>query len=287
MKKILFSVLAVLFLAATAGPVSADGGGPVRPATEAEKTYNSTVLKTFKDAMPKALEGWEMIEGDAPAPLETVNEGFEKYPCVVNFSSNWKKKISPEDENKKLEEGAKIMKAGEEKMQEISKKQEALSVKIGKAVEAGNMAEMEKLKPEMEKIAKEAEAYAAEQQKKLGASSFAELSRDVKADIHIETNASSFSIDSTVKETAKIEDALAFRSETEENIDGREGRTTILIGDWKRKQDGEAVSMEAALDAKTTHTRAQTIKIDIIAAKATAEKLVRSMDIKSLKALLK
>ena len=287
MKKTLFSILVVLFLAACPAAVSADGGGPERPATEAEKSFQSSALKAFKDAMPKSLEGWEPEERDEAAPIERVSEGFEKYPWLISLQTNWRKKMSPEEENRRIEEGGKIMKAGEEKMKELTKKQEAVSEKIGKAAESGNMAEMEKLKPEIDKIAKEAEAHAADQQKKLLASPFAKLTRDAKAQIHVEANSSSFSIDSSVRETAPVEGAAAFRSETEENLEGREGRTTILIGDWKRKQDGEAVSMEAALDPKAPHTKIQTIKIDITGAKGTAEKLINSINVKSLKTLLK
>jgi len=179
------------------------------------------------------------------------------------------------------------MKAGEEKMREISEKQKAVSEKLGKAAETANMAEMEKLKPEIEKISKEAEAHAAEQQKKLLASPFAELTRDANAMIRIEANQSSFSIVSSARETARIEDSITFRTETEENLDGHEGQTTILIGDWKRRQDGESVSMEAAIDPKAPHAKVQAIRIDITASPATTEKLIKSIDFKILKALLK
>jgi len=290
MKKFnLFSII-VFILLVSISYSSADGGGPQRKITAAEKAFYEAVYKTLLAALPKVPEGWQAEEGEEYAAPEDVSEGFGKEPVRVYVHRGYKRIIPEKEQQEKMDIGAGIMKENQAAFEKIMKKQEELAARMAKAGEAMDMAEIERLKPEVEKNGKLAEELAKAQDKKLSDSPFGDLSKNIAASVHFEVNEPSYDVLDNAKEIAPAGGArAAFRYELDpaEKKDGREGRTVCLFGKWEKVKDGERVMMNAKIDAGLPHTTVQSVKVEITGAAETVEKLMKTMDLNSVKGMVK
>lgn len=259
-----------------------------RPATPAERGFADQAFKVISEAMPPAVPGWDESDRSSPPDWNFVTVGAEQYPLPVDCQAAWQ-------DSKRLEESqieqAKDLEAAvttdtfqSPEMVKMSEEITSLAEAIGKAVEKGNMAEVErlnaKLMPLQEKVQKIGEA----QEQATKAIVRAHRAVDAKARVAIRVNSSGQSLNRATEQPA-LAGGKVYRLEPEEDSD-EEGTTMVFLGPWKFTQDGEMINAEAVFAPGIPHTQAQNIEIQVHAAKARADRLLSEINWEKLQAFL-
>ena len=86
--------------------VRADGDGPDRPLTPAEKTYFSKILSTIDWALPRPPANWVTTEKPSMNPPNVVPEKSEKGPFKAHYKGQWFDQSQKERQIQKLQEYA-------------------------------------------------------------------------------------------------------------------------------------------------------------------------------------
>jgi hypothetical protein len=175
--KVLSATFLAMMLAVT---VLADSA--TRLKTDTEKSFFSEVIQACQSAVAGIKTTWQEDSRSGYKNGDRITEDSEKYPLVHYFKVSWA-------DNKRIEEAS--MKANQEleafvpEMQKQvantdTKAFEELAAKLGKAAEAGDMAEVARLQKEAEVMAKQIEEGYKPMDQKVESIIEKKLPRDVK-----------------------------------------------------------------------------------------------------------
>ncbi len=283
-------ILCCLLLSLLALPQAAWPDGESRPATQAEKDFHLRVLNTLAKAVPGAgPSGWELVDQTNIAALERVGVDSEEYPFRVDYFIEWQDtaRIQESDKRQMDAGSASLDQSMASGPTDLQKKYDDLVKEFGQAIEKNDMAEAQRLSAQMEEVAAKLNtAYAAQDQQFNEALASVEA-HDVKMKVAVHVNDMNRSFYADFTEEPSVQGGLTVRTAAEqtEHYGWKEGETWVLLGPWKRGQDGS--DFEATPKAGTPHVAVQTIAVKVEADKARADAFIRSIDWAALKGLLK
>lgn len=84
--------------------VRADGDGPDRPLTPAEKAYFSKILSTIDLALPRPPTNWVTTEKPSTSPPNVVSEKADKGPYKARYKGQWFDQSQKQRQTQKLQE---------------------------------------------------------------------------------------------------------------------------------------------------------------------------------------
>lgn len=294
-------VLSAPLMLLTADPVRADGACSIRPSTQAEKNFAVAVKTALKNALPPAPAGWGVVEEGTVAAEEQVCVGQEKYPMHISFSRQYRQVEGMEQRERGLQLALMNTMPTSEQMakrealmsRRMAKVQEVVDL-LQKAGERQDLKEMDRLSKESEKIDKRFDAPIKAMDEDLAQAQRRAtekyLLRDAAAEIYLHVN---WEVSEIMQgRQLQVPGAVgAFRvSEGERSgeSDWREGTTLIFLGNWRLsapKPDGPEI--KAAMNKSLPHTKAQTLRIQIVADKDRANQLTQKMNLNALQALIR
>ncbi|MCX5908835.1 MAG: hypothetical protein NTY64_17080 [Deltaproteobacteria bacterium] len=105
--------------------VIADGEGPPRPVTQAEKEYYSKLYGTLEQALPQAPSGWTVVSKPNMNIPETVPAGSEKSSFITRISGKWFDDSQKKRLEQKTQEAA--MKAGPPSQADLKRIEDAMN----------------------------------------------------------------------------------------------------------------------------------------------------------------
>jgi hypothetical protein len=260
--------------------------------TDAEKSFFNEVIKACQSAVAGIKTTWEEERRSGVRNNDRITEDSEKYPLVHHFHISWA-------DNKRIEEAS--MKANQEleafapEMQKQvantdTKAFEELAAKLGKAAEAGDMAEVERLQKEAEVMAKQIEEGYKPMNQKIESIIEKNLPRDVKMTVRIAINKFYESFNQE-PQTGKLSDGTTFyRVEDGRNRNGTwiEGTSFVFLGNaWKAGKDNDISIMQHPEQPEKPSASVRSIIVSIEAADKRALDALNSMNLAALKALIK
>lgn len=278
----------VLLLGVVPG-VLADGD--TRPATPAEQDYSLRVLTALSTALPRPWPGWRAAEGTELAPFERVSPGCEAAPLRVDYSTSW---IDPaQAEREQAEENAALGRAAARlqapdvtaRMTALASEQGKLAEALVAAMNAQNMAEVERIQKEMEALGKKMESVASAQEAVLE-SETSGLANKSQLAIRMVVNETYVSVlAAAVTDVGPVAGHPAFAYRDPEGH--CETRLTVLAGAWRRQVENGQVVYELTPDPALPHTRAQSVTITVTGDPELALKLCAAIDWSALASLSK
>jgi hypothetical protein len=137
MKSKIHLVLCSLILSVMFGThqVRADGDGPDRPLTPAEKTYFSKILSTIDLALPRPPANWVTTEKPSTSPPNAVPEKSEKGPFKARYKGQWFDESQKQRQTQKLQEYSMKSPPKERDIEAMQKQMDTLRVEQQKAME--------------------------------------------------------------------------------------------------------------------------------------------------------
>ncbi len=280
MKKILMS----LILLASSCYLYGDGG-ETRPATQAEKVYQRTVLETIRKAVPESFAGFKLVNATEPYEDEDMGVDAEKWPLGIHFNGTWVNETLEQEANQKMQQIADSMTGDigkSPKMQALMEKKDQIEAKMEQAAQKNDLAAIEKLGKEFEAVAKEIDkgyapainAIPTDDYYKVGVSvGVNELTAELSKSIY--------------KEIAPVQGFKTFYyHDNEEGENKRSDRVMIYIGDWSSSIDNGVYMLKLNIK-KLPHTTVQSYVINVTGKKEYTQKFIDSLNFKMLTSLLK
>ncbi|MBU1107339.1 MAG: hypothetical protein KKB51_11770 [Candidatus Riflebacteria bacterium] len=263
-----------------------------RPKTDVEKSFFNGVIQACQSAVAGIKTTWEEETRSGDKNDDRITEDSEKYPLVHYFNVSWA-------DNKRIQEAK--MKADKEleaiapKMQQSvagtdTKAFEELAAKLGKAAEAGDMAEVERLQKEAEVMAKQMEEGYKPLNQEID--SIVEKNQPHDAELKVRIAINKF-YESFTKEpqTGKLNNGTFFyRVEDSRNNSGTwiEGTTFVFLGnEWKAGIDNEISIMQHPEHTDKPSASVRSIIVEVQADGKRALDALNSMDLNALKSLIK
>ena len=146
-KKISSCMAALLAVMVFSAAALADGEGPPRPATAAEKAHFAKYNKAMMALLPAMPKGWEKRPTDI-TPLKEMSASQDKYPWSFSVECLFEKK-QPVDMGQ--------MNRDMDTFGDMTGRINALMAKMNEAMASGNQAEMERIQAEMQNVAQNSE----------------------------------------------------------------------------------------------------------------------------------
>jgi len=273
-------VLGLLLLLGAVSNVLADGDS--RPATAAEQEYSLRMLAALAGALPQPWPEWESADGTEVAPFERVTPGCEASPLTVDYTVRWINPSQAEREREAEDEAiaraaarmqSPDMQAG---MEAFMAEQEKLLERLRVAMDAQNMAEVERVQKEMEALGARMESMASAQDAVLeGAMSG--LANKSRLDIRMAVNPTYVSeLESAATDVGPIAGHPAFAYHDAEGT--FEDRLTVLVGAWRRHDENDQIVYELTPDPTLPHTRAQSVTVTVTGDPELARRLCAGID---------
>ncbi|MDQ1331436.1 MAG: hypothetical protein QG578_1704 [Thermodesulfobacteriota bacterium] len=100
---LVFCIMVLLVMFGT-DQVFADGDGPDRPLTPAEKAYFSKILTTIDTALPKPPANWATIEKPSTSPPNVVPENSGKGSFKARYKGQWFDQSQKQRQTQKIQE---------------------------------------------------------------------------------------------------------------------------------------------------------------------------------------
>jgi len=284
MKSRMFRIGWVLVaLCISAVPAFADG--ETRPATPVEKDYTLRVLTAFEKALPAGPAGWsETDRTDVKAP-ENMGVGSAMSPLRVDFRVEWEDLAGKAAaQQRMIQESQSIELPDDAVMESMNAEMEALTLKMTKAAEKGDMAAMQGLQKEFESLGEKNRAAFAKtdaQVRKIEQSA----PTDVELDIHFVVNQFDETLHSPLKQ-APVSGLTVYRvEETDTNVP-RPGTSYVFLGDWRERNQMEYLALSAEPRADRIPASVQAIMVQIRGNDARARQMLETIDWNGLKGLL-
>lgn len=297
MKSTICLVLCALILSVIFGihPVRADGDGPERPLTPAEKAYFNKILSAIDRALPRPPANWVTNEKPSTNPPKTVPEKSEKGPFKARYKGQWFDQSQKQRQAQKLQEYAVKSLPKEGDIEAMQKEQDVLREEQQKVME-----ELVKASQENDKAAlqRAQEKFQALQKKSRQASStlFAPNEQVLK-DFPISD--ACLQVEVTVNHTSVgLKKAVPLRLTgvprafmCDDGDPGRKdcpyGKAVVFLGAWDNGQaEGEYTYFRSNWREGIPHPSAKNMIIEIRASEQRAREYLRAVKWDSLNVLL-
>lgn len=285
-KMLSITLLAILF----AAPLFADSA--TRLKTDTEKNFFNEVIQACQSSVAGIKTAWEENNRSGDKNEERITEDSEKYPLVHYFNVSWadNKRIDEAKLKTDQELAALAPEMQNQAANTDTKAFEELAAKLGKAAEAGNMAEVERLQKEAEVMAKQMEEGYKPMNQKVDSIIEQNLPRDVKMTVRIAINKFYESFNQE-PQTGKLSDGTTFyRVEDSRNSNGTwiEGTVFVFLGNaWKAGKDNDISIMQHPEQPEKPSASVRAIVVSVEAADKRALETLNSMNLSALKALIK
>lgn len=289
MKKscVLVAILCVLL-----SGFAAFADGETREKTVAEKEWFKKVAQACNNAIAGISSDWEVDSSSRDEESDRINTGAEDYPLVHYYHIAWKDSKKIDEAQIKVEEAMSQMlpKLQEQQNNTDTGAYDRLAEKMGAAVEAGNLAEVERLSKELEAMAKKLEASYDPLNSELKGIIEKHAPRDATLTVRIKINQFSESFSEPVS-TGKLKDGSDFyRLENGgmHNESWVEGMTYVFLGNsWKKSVEEGMTTLAHPELADRPYTDIRCIIIEVQAEKSRAQNTLNSMNLAALKSLVK
>ncbi len=284
------TIISLLMVMAIVSPLFADSDA--RPKTAAEKSFFQQVIKVCDTAVSGIKTAWEEDSRSGNEETDYINTDSEKYPLTHYYRIAWQDSARIQEARSKLEQEMMLLvPAMKENMNSANTGGiEKLAEQLGKAAEAGNTVEMQRIQKEIEILTEKMKADMAPLDKNMKDLTAKNAPRDVELSVRISINNFSESFD-TQPQAGKLNSGIPFyRVE-----DGRmhndswvEGATWVFLGsDWKSRQDGEVFFMEHPEFAERPSKSIRTVVVRVQGDNKRALETLNSMDFSVLNGLIK
>jgi hypothetical protein len=166
MKSMIHLTLGFLILSVTFGAhhLFADGDGPDRPLTPAEKSYFSKTLGTIDRALPRPPAKWVAKAKPSTNPPNVVPEKFEKGPFKARYTGQWFDQSQKERQAQKIQEYAmksppkqRDLDAMEKQMDALRKEQQEVMDELIKASQKNDKAALQKAQEKLQALQKKSQ----------------------------------------------------------------------------------------------------------------------------------
>ena len=282
----------LLMILCSVNHVLADGDGPSRPVTQAEKEYFSKLYGTLQQALPQAPSGWTVVSRPNMNIPETVPAGSEKSSFITRISGKW----FDDSQKKRLEQKTQdaAMRAHPPSQAELKKfedamnEQQKLYEEFQKAAAKGDQEAMKKIQAQLvaqQIITKQAMApmnapYEKAQQEY--------AIKDACLEVQIEVNQYTKGIKDL--KPANISGlTMAFRNGdgNKDNKDCPYDSIEAFLGPWKEtSKDRGYTYFRAKLEPGQPHTSVKTFMIVVKASEQRALDYLKSVKWPLLQAML-
>lgn len=286
MKNILSLLVVVLLLTA---PLFADGGGPVRPVTDAEKSYSLKMSGALGKLLPKPLEGW--TDGgpvDSDRVANTIEVGAEKRLFTVSMSQDYRRVVDPAVEEAQYKKTMELMEGDPsgQTMKELNKKMEGLSLEVGKAIQSQDQKAMERINKDMEAIQKEYEVVKKAQDSVMQ-TNLAAITQNRSASVRFNVNSTYESVYNAEPYPGLPQNVIALWKppSKDSNNDTSAGDLVLAFGAYTARQEDSSTYLELPAPTEADHLKTRGIVVRVSGTRETVDKLVKSLDIPAIQAL--
>lgn len=287
MKNVMSLLVIVLLLTA---PLFADGGGPVRPVTDAEKSYSLKMSQALGKLIPKAFEGWN--DGgpvDTERVAGTIEVGAEKRLFSLSLSQDYARVVDPAVEEAQYKKTMELMQndPSGEKLKELNKKMEGFSTEIGKAIQSQDQKAMERINKDMEAIQKEYEVVKKAQDAVMQ-TNLADITQNRRANVRFHVNNTYDSVYSPEPYPGLPQNVIALWKppSKDSNNDTSAGDLLLAFGAYKARQEESSTYLELPAPTEADHLKTRGIIVRVNGTRETVDKLVKSLDIPAIQALV-
>ncbi|OGK07071.1 MAG: hypothetical protein A2W80_16320 [Candidatus Riflebacteria bacterium GWC2_50_8] len=260
--------------------------------TDTEKTFFDEVIQACQSATAGIKTTWEEGSRSGDENDDRITEDSEKYPLVHYFNISWADNKRIDEARQKADQKLEAFAPEMQKQVENTdtKAFEELAAKIGKAAEAGDMAEVTRLQKEAEVMAKQMEEGYKPMNQKVESIIEKNMPHDVRMTVRIAINKFYESFNQE-PQTGKLSDGTSFyRVEDSRNNNGTwiEGTTFIFLGnEWKAGKDNELSIMQHPEHADKPYASVRSIVVSVEADSKRALDTLNSMNLSALKGLIK
>lgn len=266
--------------------------GETRAKTAAEKEWFKKVAQACGSAIAGISSDWEVDSRSDAEETDRINTGAEDYPLVHYYHIAWKDHKKFDEAQVKVEEAMSQMlpKLQEQQNSTDTSAYDRLAEKMGAAVEAGNLVEVERLSKELEAMAKKLEASYDPLNSELKGIIEKYAPRDATLSVRIKLNQFNESFSEPVS-TGKLKDGSDFyRLENGGmyNESWVEGMTYVFLGNgWKKSVEEGMTTLAHPEFADRPYTDIRCIIIEVQAEKGRAQNTLNSMNLAALKSMIK
>lgn len=265
--------------------VVADGNE--RPASQGEKNFHNSVIKTLAQAVPSGPVGWTQTNDTTQIKeLERVGVGSEKYPFQIYYRIAWKNTNAIYEAEDKLQLELAKHTAPDPELKALNAQSNELIAQYGQALEQKNNAEANRINMEMEALSQKMQAINARLDKEMEAVLIKMAPHDVEVKIVLNANVTSEGIyEEDFKPAASIAGGLTYRSAgVYDPANGwSEGTTFVFLGrGWRLNGN----YMETTFNKSLPHTVVQTIVVKIQADPDRTPGIIQQIDWDALKKMV-
>lgn len=276
-------------LAVPGGPALADG--PSRPVRPEEKTFHAKVAAVLAAALPAGPPGWDQVQRlAAGTPSRTIPDA-EHHPWRLSVKIAWQDTKKTQTAQRQFAaEAGRAMQAqtSDPEYLRLHKQGQELAVKLGKAVQAQDQAEVAALQRQLEDNGAALKTHVTALDQRLKELRERHAARDAKAALSVEVNAFSREFHRPVTLEAAVRGRSLYRAAGRMSPEHgwREGESFMFLGPWQLRADARPQRMEAAPLAQAPYLSVQTIVVRVEADPARARALLEAVDWKALEGLL-
>ncbi|MFA6004122.1 MAG: hypothetical protein WC881_08640 [Elusimicrobiota bacterium] len=287
-------ILIPLSLGLSPRPARADGDGPSRPSTPAEKAFFSKTLGTIERALPAPPAKWNPTEKPSLTPPSTVFEGVEKSGIRFQYKGKWFDQAQKTRQGQKLQ-GAIMDSAQGRDMEALGNQMESLQAEQQKIMEEMLRASQRQDKAAMAKVrGKLAEFQKRQQQALSGFSAPQEQAlkdspiSDACLEIEVTVNHTSIGLAKTAPLAVPgAERAFRLNDGDPGRKDCPYGRAVALLGAWDAgRVGGDYLYFKSNWRGGIPHPAAKNMIISVRASDQRAEAYLRAVKWDELKALI-
>lgn len=268
------------------------GDSDTRPKTAAEKSFFQKVIQACGTAVAGIKTVWEEDSRSGDEETDYINTDSEKYPLVHYYRIAWQDNARIQEARSKLEQEMLLLIPAMQENMNSDKTSgiEKLAEQLGKAAEAGNIGEMERIQKEIEVLSAKMKADMAPLDKNMKDLTEKNAPRDVELSVRIAINNFSESFD-TQPQSGKLSSGMPFYRIEDSRMSNEswvEGTTWVFLGsDWKSRQEGETIYMEHPEFVDRPYTAVRTVVVRVQGDNRRALETLNSMNFSALQALIK
>ena len=263
-----------------------------RPMTPLEKRFLTEAFQACEKAVSGIQSTWDEERDDSNEPGDRIATDSDNSPLVYYDNFHWVDNVRIVEARRKadteLEELTPTLQANVASTD--TKAYEELAEKIGKAAEAGNMAEVARLQKNLEALAEKIEQGAQPLDQAINRTVEQNLPHDVEVTVRIAINKFYDSF-GQAPQTGKLVDGTPFyRVEDGRITNGNweEGTTFVYLGnDWKVSIDNGVSIMQHPEHADRPSASVRSVVVAVQADSKRALDTLNNMDLTALKKLLK